>query len=227
MHSSISSPQLEQARRNAKRISKQQAIPLHQAQDSIAQSHGFSNWSQFAKGHTKPIVRVKAVKTKRYYLHGDLEEGALASYYCAECDLFVDAAHFTHPHQVDHGERALTALERFYEGPGEFDTSYHRPKSAPNTLQSAMAAIVAARNVKEASRSNFHRWLEQQRGRSGPVGDLADDVMSDQQFPSDATSLTKAMRYLDGKWASRNAKRALAQAWGEFRSSILSATTTG
>lgn len=32
--------------------------------------------------------------TERYYLHGDPKEGAVDTYYCQRCDLFVGRAHF-------------------------------------------------------------------------------------------------------------------------------------
>lgn len=51
MSKPLSAPQLEQLRRNAKRIARQEAIPLHQAQDRLAQQHGFSNWALLTK-HT-------------------------------------------------------------------------------------------------------------------------------------------------------------------------------
>ncbi len=37
--------------------------------------------------------------TERYYLHGDPKEGAVDTYYCQRCDLFVDRAHFAVAHQ--------------------------------------------------------------------------------------------------------------------------------
>ena len=49
MQASPSPALIEQSRRNAKRLAKQADIQLNQAQDQIAQSHGFGNWSQFAK----------------------------------------------------------------------------------------------------------------------------------------------------------------------------------
>ena len=41
--------QLEQFRRDAKRLGRQLSIPLSQAQDRIAVEHGFKNWSLVAK----------------------------------------------------------------------------------------------------------------------------------------------------------------------------------
>ena len=79
MQASPSPALIEQSRRNAKRLAKQADIQLNQAQDQIAQSHGFGNWSQFAKagGKTKPapaVVAAPVPRGPRRYLHGDQDE---------------------------------------------------------------------------------------------------------------------------------------------------------
>lgn len=209
---------VEQARRNARRLAKQAGIPLHQAQDQIARSKGFGNWSQFAKGSghaASPAPRVR-LKPDRYYLHGDQEEGNPASYYCAECDLFADADHFNQTHRQPHGERALNAIERFEHSSPEFAAGERRPPSPPNLLQAAIEEAKQARTEREAARSPFHRWIELQRDRADPVGDLAGDILRDRRFPTGVTSFRAAVRYLTERLASRHAIEALRQAWREF-----------
>jgi len=224
MHSKPTFFQIEQGRRDAKRLARQENIPLHQAQDQIAQAMGFKNWSLLVKGYanihaTKVISASPTKPTIRYYLHGDQDEADPTRYYCKECDVFSGPAHFAQPHRVDHGERALNAIERFQRAPENFGSRIHRPKDAPNILSAAIAEILAAREAKKVARSSFHRWLEQQKGRDGPIGDLASDVMHDDGFPSDTPSLASAKRYLVSRHASREALRALKDAWQEFEAS--------
>lgn len=221
MQASPSPALIEQSRRNAKRLAKQADIPLNQAQDKIAQSHGFGNWSQFAKadGKTKPIPVAVAAPTPRgprRYLHGDQDERNPAVYYCAECDLFGEPDHFDRPHRVPHGERALSAIERFQRSPSDYTSIGHRPENPPNILQPDIEAEKLARAAREAARSPFHRWLEQQRDRDDPVGDLAYDVMRDKSFPSEVRTLKAAKQYLGSGWGRRDAVKALSAAWQEF-----------
>lgn len=117
-------------------------------------------------------------------------------------------------------------LKRVFQPCGAQDTEHagfgshiHRPKDAPNILFAAIAAAAAARETREAARGPFHRWLEQQEGRSGPVGDLAYDVIRDKLFPSHIQTLASAKRYLANRHASREALEALTDAWREFETS--------
>lgn len=224
MHSKPTLFQIEQGRRDAKRLARQENIPLHEAQDQIALAMGFKNWSLLVKGcanvHPAKVISASPTKpTIRYYLHGDQDEADPTRYYCKECDVFSGPAHFTQPHRVNHGERALNAIERFQRAPENFGARIHRPKDAPNILSTAIAETLAARETKEATRSSFHRWLDQQKGRADPIGDLASDVMHDDRFPSDASSLASAKRYLVSRHAPREALEALKEAWQEFEAS--------
>jgi uncharacterized protein YozE (UPF0346 family) len=224
MHSKSTPSQIEQCRRDAKRLARQENIPLHEAQGRVAQGMGFRNWSLFAKGGTnnrpaKVISTPSPKPTKRYYLHGDQDETDSTRYYCKECDAFFGTDHFARLHRVDHGERALSAIERFQRAPENFGSRIHRPKDAPNILSAVIAATRAEREAKEAARSSFHRWLEKQKGRGDPVGDLAYDVIHDEKFPSDTPTQASAKRYLVGRRASSEALEALADAWQEFETS--------
>lgn len=234
MQASPSPALIEQSRRNAKRLAKQADIPLNQAQDQIAQSHGFGNWSQFAKagGKTKPVPAAVAApapapaptpRGPRRYLHGDQDERNPAVYYCAECDFFGEPDHFDRPHRVPHGERALNAIERFQRSPSDYTSIGHRPENPTNILQPDIEAEKLARAAREAARSPFHRWIEQQRDRDDPVGDLAYDVMRDKRFPTGVRSLKEAKQYLGSGMGRAHAVKALTAAWREFEAQAGSA----
>ena len=75
--------------------------------------------------------------------------------------------------------------------------------------------LVAEQNARAASRSRFYRWLELQRDRDDPVGDLAYDITKDKKFPVDA-SLRKTQEYLESKWVSEQVIEAVKAAWSEF-----------
>lgn len=221
MQASPSPALIEQSRRNAKRLAKQADIQLNQAQDQIAQSHGFGNWSQFAKAGDKtkpaaPVVAAQAPRGPRRYLHGDQDERNPAVYYCAECDIFGEPDHFDLPHRVPHGERALNAIERFQRSPSDYTSIGHRPENPPNILQPDIEREKLARAAREAARSPFHRWIERQRDRDDPVGDLACDVMHDKKFPTGVQSLKEAKQYLGSGFARRDAVKAMTVAWREF-----------
>ena len=75
--------------------------------------------------------------------------------------------------------------------------------------------MVAEQKASAASRSRFYRWLESQRERDDPVGDLAYEITKDKKFPVDA-SLRKTQEFLESKWVSEQVMEALKAAWSEF-----------
>ena len=75
--------------------------------------------------------------------------------------------------------------------------------------------MVAEQKARAASRSRFYRWLESQRDRDNPVGDLAYDITKDKKFPVDA-SLRKTLEYQQSKWMSEPVMEVLKAAWSEF-----------
>lgn len=54
----------------------------------------------------------------------------------------------------------------------------------------------AARKAYEASRSDFHKWIETQRNRDDAVGDLASDVMRDSTFPVGVETKREVLHHL-------------------------------
>lgn len=158
-------------------------------------------------------VHGREAKPRRHYVHGDQHESEPSQYYCASCDLFVSAGHFEAQHADETEERFFASQRAWQRRPARSKISVHRPATAKNLIVEAATAHRAAR---EASRSDFHRWLEQQTKRNDPVGDLAQDVKGDRKFPIAEGSRTGLQGYLEGSGAVPDAIRAFEDAWREF-----------
>jgi len=150
----------------------------------------------------------------RHYLHGDLVDGRPGVHFCAFCDSFVPVDHFQTAHaELDHGKRLLNSIERWNRLDDSDRNGRYRPDSAENVLY---IAAVEERNKHEAARSDFHRWLETQVDRDDPVGDLAKDVMIDDEFPVGIESSTEMERHLERH--GDHIVKAIRSAWRDFRS---------
>lgn len=223
MATSFTAAQLDQFRRDAKRLGRHLSIPLSQAQARIAAEQGFKNWSLLAKhsegrppappASPRPVVEAPDLR-RRYYLHGDVVEDDSTKCYCARCEFFVEPTHFStdtfHQDGTD-GERYLVSVARWQKLPKSEKTDRRRPDDAPNVLA---AGALAAREAYEASRSPFHRWLATQKDRDDPVGDLATDALRDKRFPVGANARRELEAYV-----SRHGDRvvsAVRRAWREF-----------
>ncbi|WP_175403256.1 YozE family protein [Delftia sp. JD2] len=91
-----------------------------------------------------------------------------------------------------------------------------RPANAHNMLEDeARRETVIFQN----SRSTFHRWLERRKGKDSPVGDLAADVLGDTKFPVNVQSADEAVSYLNSRFATEAAIKAMKQAWRQFEAS--------
>lgn len=224
MNTSYTPAQIEQFRRDAKRLARKNAIPHSEALDSIAVSKGFKNWSLLAKHAAPanpaprpaatPVAKPVPVETqKRYYLHGDQDESNPALYYCARCDIFFDAEHFETHDSKGNNERYLSSLARWTQREQIPPFDRRRPQDAINVLA---AAAVAANAAYEASRSPFHRWIEGQKDRNDPIGDLAGDIWGDRQFPVAAKTRVEIERYMGMHGAVPDAIKALKKGWAEF-----------
>jgi hypothetical protein len=152
-------------------------------------------------------------RPRRHYVHGDQHESNPSQYFCASCDLFVPADHFDAEHAGEAEERFFASLLKWQRRPAQSKMNVRRPATATNLLA---AAATAQRTAREASRSPFHRWLEQQLKRNDPVGDLARDVKGDRDFPIAGNSRLALERYLGRSGAVPEAIRALRAAWREF-----------
>lgn len=159
-----------------------------------------------------------AVKKKRYYLHGDKEEGNTGLYYCARCDVFLDEQHFeTHDTKGNH-ERYLLSLAQWTKREKIPPFDWFRPQNATNILATA---AVEANVAYQASRSLFHLWIEGQKDRDDPVGDLAGDIWRDRVFPVTAKTRAEIQRYMEMHGAVPEAVKALKQAWSEFKAQAI------
>ncbi|WP_423600905.1 YozE family protein [Roseateles sp. MS654] len=223
MATPLTPARIEQLKRAAKRMVREQSIPLHEAQQQLAEANGFKNWSLLQKhallgAATKPLVtppppaRVLGSKD-RYYLHGDQHAEHPTKFFCRSCDEFVEAEHFFAKHdQRETLQRALNAINRWAtRDPAQ---QALRPLGAPNLLEAPARAQAAAH---EASRSSFHRWLERQKGRNSPTGDIARDILGDEGFPVTANTYEAAEAYLHSQFASSAAVKALKGAWLSFQ----------
>jgi uncharacterized protein YozE (UPF0346 family) len=218
----FSSISLDRLRREAKKLSREQSISHSEALDRIAEKYGFKNWSLLAKRSASQSASHSSIRPStpakpiRYYLHGDVvEQGPPAQYYCARCDIFCDLDHFqqtTWHHNLNHGDKFLSGFAAWKKVSHSLNDQSYRPADAPNIFQ---ADAEAARAAREASRAPFHRWLESQRGRRDPVGDLARDVLGDKDFPTHATTRREVEDYLSSY--GDHVIRAVRQAWKDFQ----------
>ncbi len=230
MSTTLTPARVEQFKRQAKTLARTGSLTHAEALDRLAADNGFRNWSLLAKHVARaapptsaaapsPVVPSpvpKPAAPTRYYLHGDAEEGHLGRFYCARCDLFVEGSHFFSQHSRDETlERCLSAIERWAKRPAS-ETTHRRPPGAANMLEQDARAAAATR---EAARGPFHRWLEKRKGRDSVVGDLAGDVLSDKDFPAEATTLDEIKGYMQRHAASGGALKALSEAWQQFQAS--------
>jgi uncharacterized protein YozE (UPF0346 family) len=64
---------------------------------------------------------------------------------------------------------------------------------------------------------SFYEWLIRHRKRDTVVGDLANDVARDRDFPSHATTLQELRAHLSHRGACDKAEEALTRAWNSYR----------
>jgi hypothetical protein len=234
MTTSISAAQVEQLRRDAKRLGRTLSIPHNQALDRIAARYGFKNWSQLSK-HSSPVSGPGAAPTgvmppvpasrpkpldarQRYYLHGDQFEDDTSRYYCAQCDVFFDAGHFA-SHGPHTGERLLERLERWTKRDWRSKMNWWRPDDAINLLREP---ALAAREQFQVLRPAFSDWLMAQgRGlRSGERRDnvalMAAGLLSSRGLPRTPKSLPQLRDHYQ-RWGKQNFELdAIEAAWDEF-----------
>jgi uncharacterized protein YozE (UPF0346 family) len=62
----------------------------------------------------------------------------------------------------------------------------------------------------------FYEWLEKQKGRKSPLGDLAAGAVRDENFPKDVASADALVVYLKGKKAPGIAVATARIAWQTY-----------
>jgi uncharacterized protein YozE (UPF0346 family) len=147
---------------------------------------------------------------KRYYLHGDLYELIPNQYYCALCDSFEYKEHFHLDdfHKVNNQEKYIGSLEIYKKANKKFLKYNLRPSNSENLFS----------DIPPQKKGNFYNWLKKQKDRDDPIGDLANDSLSDKSFPTESDSLEKIKTHLIVKNACDEAIQALKEAFDEFNS---------
>lgn len=234
MSTPLSPAQIEQLRRNAKRLARTLSIPHSEALDRLAEQQGFRNWSLLSKhtskpskarpessGATTPLPFPSAAATdprRRYYLHGDQMEDDPSRYFCVQCDAFLDAQHFaTHgPHT---GERFLQRLEQMRKQDKQSQLNWRRSENAVNVLRES---ALAARAEYQALRPAFSDWLREQ-GRRMRTGERRDNIafmaiglVSRRGLPTRPQSLPLLIDHYSRWGHQRYELKALEDAWDEF-----------
>jgi uncharacterized protein YozE (UPF0346 family) len=155
-------------------------------------------------------MQSKAVKSNRYYLHGDVSELNPDLYYCGLCDSFELEEHFTLDtfHTTNNQEKYNSSFEIFRNASKNFLKQNLRPSKTINLFS------VLTKNKG----GRFYRWLIKQNNRKDPIGDLANDAISDNSFPTGTDSLKIIHSHLVVKNSSDVAFIALDEAYYEFKS---------
>ncbi len=141
----------------------------------------------FAICRTKrPNMFPQSMKT-RHYVYGDQDEDNPHNYFCTNCDLFAPAQHFEDEKHISNRVRRYTqSLQRWNNRAQEQRIHFYRPVEVKNIVADKVAADVEA---EKSARSLFYRWLLRQTNRDDPIGDFANDVERDRQFPRTENSL--------------------------------------
>lgn len=63
----------------------------------------------------------------------------------------------------------------------------------------------------------FVNWLFEQKGRNGPLGELAKTCLTDRNFPIHAKLFDEILEYFILKKATKEDLEILHEAWNEFR----------
>lgn len=236
MSTQLSAAQLDQLRRDAKRLSRSLSISHSEALDRIAAQHSFKNWSLLSKhsagGESGPslssstpprlaapvLARPPADPRKRYYLHGDQYEEDTSRYYCAECDVFFTADHFA-SHGMHTAERFLSAEERWAKRDAQSKQTWRRPDNPVNVLREA---ALASRAQYQALRPAFSDWLLAQGRRfydgerRDNIGLMARSLVQARGLPTTPKSLTLLRQHYQRRGEHRHQLEALDAAWAEF-----------
>ena len=64
--------------------------------------------------------------------------------------------------------------------------------------------------------TTFYEWLEKQKGKKSPLGNLANDAVRDEKFPKDVASLDALLAYIKKKKSSGLAIATARIAWQTY-----------
>lgn len=218
--------ELNQLRREAKRLKKEAAISHCKALDQIAVAQGWKDWPTLAAaarpGAESPGEReARHSEATRFYVHGDESEEDPAQYYCELCDRFAPGEHFNASHADGSWRETLKSLEAWRKLPFDTKRQYRRPDAASNLHQDTypMPGRAPAPRVQRTEESGmFHAWLCQQDWRPDEVGDFARLVASDAAFPVASDAIEVIRSHLSS--GSAQEKNAFEEAWEEFLETV-------
>ncbi|TXI24957.1 MAG: hypothetical protein E6Q67_01780 [Roseateles sp.] len=176
----------------------------------IRRRHG--SLAVFAPASFLRVVK-KCQMQERFYFHGDEQEGQPGQFFCRACDLFQPAAHFSSAEHQDHGRRYFDAHRLWDRAIARWKLPLRRPSNAHNIVA---GRAIEERRAGEASRGDFHRWVERQTGRDDRVGDLAKDIMRDEKFPRDVMTREAVIAYVESVAPWNGPVEAAKVAWREF-----------
>lgn len=234
MLSSFTPAQVDQLRRDAQRLRKQQSLTHYEALNRVAVEHGYRNWSLLARNSASPqaenlhasvplslpsarpaaaLSQASRDSRQRYYLHGDQYEEDATRYYCAQCDVFFDGPHFS-THGPHTGERFLERFERWAKRDAHSQQTWRRPDDAPNLLE---ADALAARAEYQVNRAAFSDWLWAQRDQKNRIGLTARGLMTPRGLPKTPKSLSQLVRHYERSGKKYFSPESLFDAWVEFR----------
>ena len=147
------------------------------------------------------------IKAQRWYLHGDESMELLNKYYCSKCDLFESFNHFLDSRHVNENKKRFSIgmqhWQEFYKNNG-----YVRPSNSIN--------IIA--RLPKPETSSFYKWIIKQDLRDDVIGDLAKDILRDDDFPKAEQNYQNIEGYLLQKCFDVNdAIEALYKAFQEYQ----------
>lgn len=227
---------IEQLKREAKKLVRATSLTHAEALDRLAGQNGFTSWSLLAKHAGRSVAapasgpsvpsrpntpvqpRRPTDPRQRYYLHGDQYEVDPTRYYCAQCDVFFAADHFTE-HGPHTGERYLAALERWKKRDHHSQMDWRREDAETNLLE---ASALAARLQYQALRPAFSDWLlvQRKRCRGGErrdkIGFMTIGLLTGRGLPKTPKSLPLLRDHYQRHGAQHIELEALEAAWAEF-----------
>jgi hypothetical protein len=230
MNTHISAAQLDQLRRDAKRLGRTLSIPHSEALDRIAAKQGFNNWSLLSR-HSAASPSVTSLSPpspdrvqppddprRRYYLHGDQYEEDPSRYYCAQCDVFFQADHIESHGQHTY-ERYMSAEERWAKRDASMKLNRRRPDNPVNILREP---ALAARAQYKVLRPAFSDWLLAQgrllrtEERRDGISIMAVTMLTARGLPTRPRSLTELLQHYRSWGKHSTDLAALEEAWAEF-----------
>ena len=137
----------------------------------------------------------------RIYIHGDEVAGNSGSFYCAKCDIFDNMQHFSYHLLEENEDKYASSYKNL-----RYRKKLHLRSKVPNNPFSYV----------DLKKSDYYRWLKRQTGRNDKVGQMANQIISDPNFPSHKSSLISYVKYLKSTMTSKTILYTMESAYQEF-----------